>query len=332
MRARAPPAGEGRDPLLRAVVVADARRPAHRGARRSQALQSTSRVLARLDRGRQVPRPPLARAPRAQRADAQGADVRADRRARRGPDDVAARDAGRHAQLGLPLHLDARRDVHAQRPALPRPELGGRRLHPVRRRPRAQRGRGAADHVRDRRRAGARGANARPPHRLRGRPAGAHRQRRLPPAPERRVRRGPRLALAARQGVRPQLRAPVAGHPRPGRAGDRQLAAARPGDLGVAQRAAALRLEQAHVLGGAGPRRPPGGAPRQGGPGGPLAPRRQRDPRRDLRARRRRARRLHAGLRLEQPRRLEPPDPARAVPAPRRRARARRRSSRSPTS
>ena len=57
----------------------------------------------------------------------------------------------RRAQLGLPLHVDPRLDVHAAGAALPRPRLGGRRVHAVHRRPRAQRRRRPADHVRDRR-------------------------------------------------------------------------------------------------------------------------------------------------------------------------------------
>ena len=44
---------------------------------------------------------------------AQGADLRADRRHRRRADHLAARAARRRAQLGLPLLLAARRDVHA---------------------------------------------------------------------------------------------------------------------------------------------------------------------------------------------------------------------------
>ena len=60
-----------------------------------------------------------------------------------------------------------------------RPRLGGRRLHAVPRRPRAQQGRLAADHVRDRRRARPDGDDARPPQGLRGRAPGAHGQRRL---------------------------------------------------------------------------------------------------------------------------------------------------------
>ena len=46
---------------------------------------------------------------------AQGADLHADGRHRRGGDDVAARAARRRTQLGLPLLLAARRDVHALR-------------------------------------------------------------------------------------------------------------------------------------------------------------------------------------------------------------------------
>ena len=73
------------------------------------------------------------------------------------------------------------------------PRLGGRRVHAVRRRPRAERGRRAADHVRDRRRARPDRVDARRPVRLRGRQPGADRQRRLRPAPERRLRRRARL-------------------------------------------------------------------------------------------------------------------------------------------
>ena len=47
-------------------------------------------------------------------------------------------DPGRRAQLGLPLHVDARLDVHAAGAALAQPRLGGRRVHAVRRRRRGQ--------------------------------------------------------------------------------------------------------------------------------------------------------------------------------------------------
>ena len=58
---------------------------------------------------------------------------------------------GRRAQLGLPLHVDARHDLHAAGAALAEPRLGGRRVHAVRRRPRAEQRRRAPDHVRHRR-------------------------------------------------------------------------------------------------------------------------------------------------------------------------------------
>ena len=134
---------------------------------------------------RRLPRPPVAHLPAAQRAHAQGPDLRADRRARRRGDDVAARDARRRAQLGLPLHVDPRRDVHALGPLHARLRLGGERLLLLpRRRRRGATQRRPPDHVR---RSAAsselRRADARPPLRLRGRAAGAHRQRRLRASP-----------------------------------------------------------------------------------------------------------------------------------------------------
>ena len=73
-----------------------------------------------------LPRP-LARDGQPLRADAEAADVRADRRDRRGADDVAARADRRRAQLGLPLHVDPRRGVLALRPAAARLHRRGRR-------------------------------------------------------------------------------------------------------------------------------------------------------------------------------------------------------------
>ena len=76
-------------------------------------------------------------APAAQRADAQGPVLRPDGRDLRGGHDVAARDAGRRAQLGLPLLLDPRLDVRAVGPLHARLRRGGQRLlllHPRRRR------------------------------------------------------------------------------------------------------------------------------------------------------------------------------------------------------
>ena len=107
-------------------------------------------------------------------------------------------------------------------------------------------------------REGADREDARPPRRLRRGEAGADRQRRLRPAPERRLGRAARLDLPARKSAQ---RARHAGRPRadplPGGSGDRGLAPARPGDLGVARRAPALRLLEADDLGRGRPRRPP---------------------------------------------------------------------------
>ena len=83
---------------------------------------------------------------------------------------------------------------------------------------------------------------------------GAGRQRRLRPAPERRLRRGARLDPAAHAPQRAAAAAAVADRAGAGRVRDRGLARARPGHLGGARRAAALRVLEADVLGGAGPR------------------------------------------------------------------------------
>ena len=165
----------------------------------------------------------------AQRAHAQGPDLRADRRAGRRGDHLAARDARRRAQLGLPLHLDARLDVRAVGPVHPRLRLGGQRLlrtsSPTGRRRATATCRSCTastarreldEHVLDHL------------QRLRGRPAGAHRQRRLRPAPARRLGRGARLGLPAHQVARPPRRPGLADAQPAGRARARALARARP--------------------------------------------------------------------------------------------------------
>jgi GH15 family glucan-1,4-alpha-glucosidase len=139
---------------------------------------------------------------------------------------VAARDPGRRAQLGLPLHVDPRLDVHAAGAALARPRLGGRRVHAVRRRPRARRGRLAADHVRDRRAARPHRDHTRRPLGLRRGASGASRQRRLRPAPERRLRSGAGLDPAAHAPLAAPPAPPVAARPVTGRLRDEGLARA----------------------------------------------------------------------------------------------------------
>ena len=96
-------------------------------------------------------RSPLAGPDSALRAHDQGPHLHAHRRDGGGADDLAARDPRRRAKLGLPLHLDPRQHLHAPGAALAEPGLGGRRVHAVRRRRRADGGRVASDHVRDRR-------------------------------------------------------------------------------------------------------------------------------------------------------------------------------------
>ena len=88
--------------LRRAVVVAST-------ARRRATTRPTSGSCAPRDYwhewlvARRVPRPPVAPVPAAQRADPEGPVLRADRRDDRRGDHLAARDAARRAQLGLPL-------------------------------------------------------------------------------------------------------------------------------------------------------------------------------------------------------------------------------------
>ena len=180
--------------------------------------------LAALARARQVPRPSLARRAAALGADPEGPDVRADRRHGRGADDVAAGIAGRRAQLGLPLHLDPRRDLHALGAARARPRRRGPRLHGLRRAGDRRRRRAPPDHVRDRRREGADREHPRPPQRLHRLEARADRQRRLLAAPERRLRRPARLDLHPLAGARRRQRRALedrlpAGRGRDGRSG-----------------------------------------------------------------------------------------------------------------
>ena len=230
-RPRPARAGAGRDGLLRAVLG--------RGPGRPRTTPTTPQ--ARIDATRAFWRRWLGRAARSRTTAAgtrralgpghQGPDVHADGRDRRRADDLAAGDARRRAQLGLPLHLDARLHVHPAGAALPAAGLGGRRVHAVRRRPRAERRRRAADHVRHRRPARPHRVDPRRPVRLRGRPPGADRQRRVRPAAERRLRRGARLDPAAHPAQRAPAAAAVADRQGPGRSAPR--ASGREPDQGI---------------------------------------------------------------------------------------------------
>ena len=163
--------------------------------------------------------------------------------------DVASRDPGRRTELGLPLHVDPRHHVHPPGAALSEPRLGGGRVHAVRRRRRADRGRLAPDHVRHRRAPRPHGDDARRADRIRGRTPRADRQRCVRPASERRVRRRARLDPAPHAQERTPPAPALADRAGPGRVRDQGLAGAGPGNLGGAGQAAAIRVVEAHVLG-----------------------------------------------------------------------------------
>ena len=277
--------------------------------------------LAALARPRQLPRPPVAHAPPARRAHAQGALVRAHRRARGGRDHLAAGDPGRRAQLGLPLQLDPRLDVHALGPLHARLRLGGERLLLLHRGHRGAGGRRPPDHVPDRRRGRDPRVHARPPVRLRGRAAGARRQRRLQAGAARRLGRAARLDLPAHEVAQLPAGPDLADREGAGGAGAREVARAGPRDLGDPRRAEALHLVEVDVLGGGGPRRAARRDPRRARIRGALAVGRRRDQGRHPRERRRRARGVHPALRHGRARRLGAPDRAQPLPAGRRRAR-----------
>ena len=135
-RARAPRPPGGRKGVLRPLMGRGAGR-----ARRQQGGRGAGRshdpLLARLAEQGANPRPPPARSDPALGAHDQGPDVYAHRGNRRRAHDVPAGDARRRAQLGLPLHLDPRHDLHPAGAPLPQPQLGSRRVHGVRRGPRA---------------------------------------------------------------------------------------------------------------------------------------------------------------------------------------------------
>ncbi len=260
----------------------------------------------------------------------EGALVRADRRHRRRTDDVAAGGDRRRPQLGLPLHLAARRDVHAVRVDERGLHRRGPRLAQLASPRRRGRPRERADPLRRRRRAARAGARARVAARLRGLGAGADRKRRARAVPARRVRRGDgRAAPGAGRGPagrRPCLVAAARDHGLPrGR-----LGAAGRGDLGGARPAAPLHALEGARLGRVRPRGRHGRALRPARPGRPLAPVARRGAPRGLpRGVQRRAQLVHAGVRVGRARRLDPADPARRLPARRRSDECSARSTRS---
>ena len=126
-------------------------------------------------------------------------------------------------------------------------------------------GRLPADHVRDRRAERPDRVDARRPLGLRGRAAGPARERRVRPAPERRLRGRARLDPAAHEEERAATASALADRAGAGGVRDQGLAAARPGHLGGARQATALRLVEADVLGRARPRGAAGRDPRRPG-------------------------------------------------------------------
>ena len=97
-------------------------------------LDSTEEFWRELAARRQLPRPPLAHPPAALGAGPQGAHLHPDRRDRRRADHLAAGDARRRTQLGLPLQLDPRLDLQPLGAAHARLRPGGARLHALHRR------------------------------------------------------------------------------------------------------------------------------------------------------------------------------------------------------
>ncbi len=314
-----PDADEGGRHDLRCPVLVRAPGAEHlRGGLRPARLDGAP--LAALARPRHVPRPPMAHGAAAVGADPERALLRADRGTGRRRHHVAARVAGRRAQLGLPLHVDQGRHVHAVGPLHARLRLGGQRLLLLHRRRGRVRAEHAPDHVRDRRGGHARGAHARPPGRLRGRAARADRQRRVQAGPARRLGSAARLGLPPHEVARPPARADLADPQAPGRGGAGELARARSRHLGDPRRASALHVVEADVLGGGGSRRPAGRDPGGARVRGSLAVGRGRDQERHPGERGRRARRVVPALRHGGPGRLGAADRDDALPADGRRA------------
>ena len=183
--------GEGRECLCLAVVV---RWPTHRPGGGPGAIGGDGELLEGMALQRHVPRPSVAGLHGAQRTDAQGPELRPQRRHHGGLHHVAARDPRWGTQLGLSLHLDPRLLVHAAVAVPARLRLGGAGVLRLRARGggRGRRRLQPADHVRHRRSQGSQRVHPRPSFGLAELPARTGRQRSVGPAPERRLGDAPR--------------------------------------------------------------------------------------------------------------------------------------------
>ena len=178
--------------LLRAVVGRGARR-AGRRRRRRRAHPAHDSLLAYLAQPGPDPRPPRgatrssARRSRSRASPTCRPARRSPRSRRRCPRRRAASATGTTATRGCATRRSrCRRCTSCAR-------LGSRRVHAVHRRHRGDRGRLAADHVRHRRPPRPHRVDPRRAVGVRRRTPGSHRQRRVQPAAERRVRLGARL-------------------------------------------------------------------------------------------------------------------------------------------
>ena len=142
-----PGSPQGGRERLRGALVGRSRATDHRGGPRAGMAHHPD--LAPVAEGRHLPGSRVAKLPGAQRPDPQGPQLRAHRGDPRRRHHVASGDAGRGAQLGLPLHLDQGLRLHALGAVHTRVRVGGvrvLRLHARHGGPEP-----ASDHVRDRR-------------------------------------------------------------------------------------------------------------------------------------------------------------------------------------
>ena len=245
------------------------------------AAEGDRRLVAQMGRAVQLRRA-LARPGGALADHAEGADPCGDGRDRGGADHLAARGDRRRPQLGLPLLLAARRDLHALRAAEVRLPRRGGGLAALAAQGGGGLARADAAALRHRRRAAAARARARLAPGLRRQPSGPHRQPGADPGAARRARRDDgRPARRARAPARPARRR-LAAAGQAGRVHGEVLDRPRPRHLGDARAAAALHPLQGDGLGGARPGDEGGDPLRAAGAGRPLAGGRRPDPRRGL--------------------------------------------------